>query len=334
MSKIFGQNKILNHTDKINNWLKNETALVTFELHLTNACNNRCPKCSGWKGKDKKDSLTLEEATDYLTQMSCAGAKAVIFGGGGEPMVSPHFSEAIWHAKELGLDIGVMTNGLGLNKQKMKDILATCNFCRISVDAGTSEMYKKTHGMDKDHFVAVVNNIRHLVKMKKEMESNCDIGIAFLTGKETLEDMEEFAKLAVRLEVDYAQYRPFNNDMTDIEIKIKILRREYGKVITASWQKYSRVKDNDKRPYDKCHGVNFATVICADANVYVCCHMLGNKKYSLGDLRKDSFLNIWEHRQEVFDKIDFNDCPYFCRCDEFNRILFEIKKIKQHVNFL
>jgi len=62
--------------------------------------------------------------------------------------------------------------------------------------------------------------------------------------------------------------------------------------------------------------------------------MRGIDKYKLGSLRDDTMARLWKNRQVVFDNIDFNDCPIFCRCDEFNRLLYEIKKPKQNPEFL
>jgi len=335
---IFGQNKILNHPDKIQEWLnRGDRTLITFELHMSNACNNRCPKCSGWKGKEKKGSLTLKDAKDYLTQAKRdLGAKGVIFSGGGEPLVNPDTIEALHYAKSLGLDVGLITNGKALNRKNMTDILATCTWCRISIDAGDSKMYTKTHGMKKEDFGEIVVKLKHLCTLRDELKSNCIVGSAYLTGKEIYDynDMETFVEFSKWAGVNYAQFRPFHYDMFDVSGAIKKLQRKYGQWVTGSWQKYSRMGDRVIRPYDVCYGIDFATVIAADHNVYICCHLNGNLDYSMGDLRKKSLKDIWKNRDKIRKKIDFKKCPPFCRCDEFNRILFELKKPKQHINFL
>lgn len=334
---IFGQNKILNHPEKIHEWLEGgDNTMITVELDLTNKCNNKCPKCIGWAGGKTQDELTTEEAKDYLKQIAMMGAKAVIFTGGGEPLLHKDATAILEYAKELGLHIGFITNGLALSKHSIVSILANCDWVRVSVDAGSPEMYLKTHGMDQISHGIVLGNIGKLVVYKKELKSKCVIGMGYLTGKDTIDDVEldKFAKMAFALGVDYAQFRPFHYDFTQIKDKVEALRKKYGDVITASWQKYDRFNDENKRPYDKCYGVNFATVIGANADMYVCCHMRGIEKYKLGNLRMNKLEDIWKRRQTIFDKIDFKDCPPLCRCDEFNRVLFEIIKPKQHPEFL
>ena len=334
---IFGQNKLLNHPEKVAEWLSGgDKTLITVELDLTNRCNNKCPKCIGWSGGKTQDELTIDEAKDYLKQIAALGAKGVVFTGGGDPLLHKGVVEVLEFAKGLGLHIGLITNGLALSLYNAIAILTFCDWARISVDAGNAEIYKKTHGMDEKSWDKVVGNLHDLILQKRVSSSKCVVGLGYLTGVDTssLSDMEDFAKLAVKLDVDYAQFRPFHKDFTDIRDKFNILREKYGNILTASWQKYSRFTDEDKRPYDKCHGVNFATTIGANGDMFICCHMRGIDKYKLGSLRDDTMARLWKNRQVVFDNIDFNDCPIFCRCDEFNRLLYEIKKPKQNPEFL
>jgi MoaA/NifB/PqqE/SkfB family radical SAM enzyme len=334
---IFGQNKILNHPEKVLEWIRNgENTLITVEIDLTNRCNNKCPKCTGWSGKKEMDELTADSAYRYIREVKDLNARAIIFTGGGEPLLHPNFKEILVFAKDLGLKIGVITNGLALSQDNMSSILLNCDWVRVSLDAGNKDMYKRTHGMDGNSWNTVLKNTRELVSTKRYLNSNCVIGTAYLTGIETSEygEMEDFVEVSSDLEVDYAQFRPFHGDFTDVREKLKILREQYGEIVTASWQKYNRFGDSDKRPYKKCYGINFATTVCANGDMFICCHMRGIDKYKLGSLKTEKMSDIWKKRQGLFDKIDFKECPMFCRCDEFNRLLDEIKKPNQHPEFL
>jgi hypothetical protein len=93
---------------------------------------------------------------------------------------------------------------------------------------------------------------------------------------------------------------------------------------------------NFGRNYGKCYGQQFATVIAADAKMYVCCHMRGYAKYCIGDFKKNSFKEIWcsTKRRKAVENIDFNDCVPLCRDNTFNQILWNIKQPREHVNFL
>ena len=95
-------------------------------------------------------------------------------------------------------------------------------------------------------------------------------------------------------------------------------------------------KEDYGRSYQKCYGQQFATVIAADARVYVCCHMRGYDKYCIGNLKKNTFEKIWssQQRKRVVENIDFHDCVPLCRDNTFNQILWNIKQPREHVNFL
>jgi MoaA/NifB/PqqE/SkfB family radical SAM enzyme len=328
---IFGQAKLLNHPEKILAWMQcAEESLVTVEIDLTNRCNNQCPGCAG--GRATTAELTIDEVKQFLDELRALKAKAIIFTGGGEPLLHTHALEAIRYARDLGFDVGLITNGLVLaaHPELSEELVHLCTWIRISLDAAGPEMYQATHGVNR--YYAVVAAIAYLVTCKQEQAGAiATIGVGFLTGPATIGGMEGFLQVATELEVDYAQFRPFHGDDTDIRPEYERLKVLYP-VATASIQKYDHFEDVVTRPYTDCHGRHFTTVIGADANVYVCCHMRGLEKYVLGNLRDTCLSAVWERRHDVV--IDFADCPLFCRADEFNRMLFELKKPKTHVNFL
>jgi len=337
MSEIFGQDKIFSHVDKIHNWLEGDpNTLITMEMDPTDNCNNNCPGCAG--GRTGQSSLTLEEMTGYIDQMKDIDVRGLIFSGGGEPLVNPSTHKAISHARMSGLDVGFITNGLALKEDLYDTLLNDCTWIRFSLDAGTPEMYKQTHGMNERAFNKVLENIRGISSRKKEIGSDCTLGVGYLAGKETLGDMVNFARISSELGVDYAQFRPFHRDRTSIApelAKSKKYERDDFKVLHSA-QKYKHFLEENPRPYNECHGVNFASVIQADSNLTTCCHMRGKPKYYLGNLKENTLREIWESdkKKEVFENIDFNDCVPYCRCDSFNRVLYDIKQEKTHKNFL
>jgi MoaA/NifB/PqqE/SkfB family radical SAM enzyme len=330
---IFGQAKLLNHPEKILAWMQSAAeSLVTVEIDLTNRCNNLCPGCAGGRATTAAE-LTFDEAIVYLEDLCALGAKGVIFTGGGEPLLHPRALDVIRYAKLVcRMDVGLITNGLVLaaHPELSEELVHLCTWIRISLDADGPEMYQATHGVNR--YYAVVAAIAYLVTCKQEQAGAiATIGVGFLTGPATVGGMEGFLQVATELEVDYAQFRPFHGDDTDIRPEYERLKALYP-VATASIQKYDHFDDAVKRPYTECHGRHFTTVIGADANVYVCCHMRGIAKYAIGNLRVAPLATVWAARHHV--PIDFADCPLFCRADEFNRMLFELKKPKTHVNFL
>lgn len=338
--EIFGQNKILNHLDKVKNQQDgNLETIVVSEIDMTNKCNSRCPKCIGWFGEQNKYELSSQEAFNYLCQLKDVGCRAVIFTGGGEPLMHPNTPQMLRYAKGVGLDVALITNGLIMNEQIANDINNSCTWCRVSLDAGTPLMYEITHGLPEQSFEKLKKNIKQLTDVKRKLNSNCTIGTGYLTGNETILGMRDFVRLSKDLGVDYAQLRPYHRDYTSINAflpSLKEMETDKFKVRTSA-QKYERFKDIKLRPYNRCYSGYFATVIGADAGVYWCCHTRGMDDYKLGNLREHTLREILTDREKIKQmetKIKDSVCPKLCRGDEMNRTINEINNPKEHINFL
>ena len=358
--KQFVGDKILRHDTRVKEFIETGFSVpITVEFDMTNICNNNCPFCFGfYKRNENKNHFRKEEAIDILNQLKEEGVLAVTFTGGGDPLVNKNTIDVMEYANRIGLEIALITNGLALTKDVAERAIKICTWIRISVDADSPETYLKTHGVGKKAWDLMLNNLKTLVKLKKETSSDCTIGVGYLTLSDTIEldKMLRFTKLFKEIGVDYSQFRPilltwdetkevqFDNSLPNILECVKESTDQYD--VLYSKPKYDLMEKSKKywRPYGVCLGVNFTTVVSANKKVYMCCHHRGIEKYMLGDLSKESFSEIWKKRQKVFDKIDFKDCPYFCRNNPFNIILWELKTGKRkleklsekrkHVSFL
>jgi len=345
----FSSDKILKHIDRVNAWLKGENPYpITVELDMTNICNHRCPECvvNYFRVADKS-SLTKGLAEKIVRQLAKNKVRGLIFTGGGEPLCNPHTLDIVCLAKAKGLDLGFITNGSLINEKSARVILKNCTWTRVSLDAACPETFALTHGMNGDAFGKVLENIRLLADTKKRIKSDCTLGLGFLTSDRSVSDMQDSAKLASALGVDYLQFRPmqihrggkFQYHWTDVDKKIQECLRysRDGFEVLYSKHKYDMVHDAQfGRYYRKCYGQQFATVISASAKMYICCHTRGYDKYCIGDLTKQTFAQAWnsERRKKAVNNIDFRDCIPLCRDNTFNQILWNIKQPREHVNFL
>lgn len=340
IQKPFAADKIFAHKRRIKQWLASGACgPVTFELDIINRCNQKCPACFGfYKGLDSS-VMPLTRIKDVISQIASIGGRAVTFTGGGEPLLHPDILEAVKSAKKAGLDVAVISNGLGFTPDAADVILSNCVWTRISLDAATPETFKKTHGAGEAAFKTVLGNIAMLVERKKRAKSACTVGVGFLTCEASRGDIYEFAGLCGRLGADYAQYRPLlkrqgeagiNYSGTKALAEMSRAMRDFagpGYRVLCSEHKYRRMEAGRvERAYRKCYGHNFAAVVGADSKMYLCCHMRGMPKYALGDLDSSSMEDIWKSRirKLAAEQIDFSDCPPLCRCDSFNTILWEI----------
>lgn len=345
----FSSDKILKHLERVNDWLKGGNPFpITVELDMANTCNHKCSECVVSYFRVADNSILAHKlAKNIIIQLSKCKIRGLIFTGGGEPLCNPHTLQIVELAKSKGLDVGFITNGSLLNGEAAKLLLKNCIWIRVSLDAGSPEVFGRTHGINGNEFYKIVDKIRDLVKFKKEIKSRCTIGVGFLTCDYSVQDMLKATLLTKKLGVDYLQFRPmqihhggkFGYHWTDVQDKLtKCLKYSgNGFQILYSKHKYEMARDPEfGRYYKKCYGQQFATVISASAKIYVCCHTRGYEKYCIGDLTKKSFKEIWNSRKRmaVIHKIDFCDCIPLCRDNTFNQILWNIKQPREHINFL
>ncbi|MGX3097356.1 radical SAM protein [Helicobacter sp. 23-1046] len=319
--------KILRYTGKIDYFYNSHKTLIVTELDLTNKCNHRCPGCCGHN--ENNAELSKEQVESVVRNLRAMDNKGVILSGGGEPTCSPHFEYAIKLLKNAGQNIGLNSHGMNLNERLNEIIAENLEYFRISLDAGSAEMYEKIHGMKPKHFEKTLANIESFANTKARLGSKTSFGVGFLTSNITQGDMESFVRLVKERGADFAQFRPFTGDRLDITNKLLELREKYEDSefkIVASYQKYKEMEglnEGAERGYDKCHGMFFSTVISADFKVWACLHFRQSAKHFLGDLREHSLEEIWRGARirEVYNAIDCAKCPILCRNDSFNRTL-------------
>jgi len=350
-TKQFSSDKILKHLRRVCNWVDgNNVPPITVELDMTNICTHKCPECVvGYYQRKDSTAMSKELSGSIIDQLADFLVKGLIFTGGGDPLCNTHTPDAIAKAKQRGLDVGLITNGGLLNEDNVDILINNCSWIRVSLDASNSDEYRATHGMGSTEFYKVLKNIELLAHRKRELGSTCTIGVGYLTSKDTCssDSFESAVCICEVIGVDYIQFRPmqihnrgkFEYNWLNITDKIEACfkHNDDNFSVLYSKHKYDMMKQKDfGRDYKVCHGHQFASTICADGKVYICCHLRDYEKYCIGNLKKDSFKKIWnsEYRKDVYKKIDFKDCIPLCRCNTFNQVLWNLKQEQEHVNFL
>lgn len=343
MADMHSPYKLLKHLDNVLMWKRQGYTFPVFiDLDITNKCNNKCPLCvTSLISHQKKNnvSLSLEKAKDIITQLSDVGVRAITFAGGGDPSCHLNFDELIEFVKYKGMDIALFTNAYELSDKGIESIVKCCTWMRISLDADSPEIYKKTHGMDALEFNHVLSNINKIVKKRKETGSNIVIGACYLIGPHTIDGIYNATKLCKDMGLDYIRLRPFFewegkiDKMKDSGKLIKEIERckEFeSKNFGVSYPQYRCSPENKERVFSQCYVPHFITSVTADAKVYPCCAFKNNEEYCLGDLNKNSFKEIWlsERRKNVHELIDLKKCPTHCQFEDHGKLLWAIKNNK------
>lgn len=326
-SSCLSQTKIFNHLDRVQEWLENGTCFpVTIEIDPTNLCTRNCPACAGNRYA-KNVKLSLSFMKDVIRQIK-PFCKGLIFTGGGEPLCSPDTLPAMEYARKCGIVLALVTNADLIDQEVAKRIVQNCTYVRAS------------YNDDK-----IWENLELLVKARNAISNKCTIGIAMLTSRRSAPLMKNFAIKAKKTGVDYAQFRPYHLDTFDAMPIIKKLQNEFNSKsfqVIVSEYKYTDMKGKLKKKgkYEICFADNFRTVIAADGKMYPDCWTRNMKDFCIGDLRKNSFKEIWKsgrRKKILMSKLKHRKCPPMCYHDPLSELLWDIwleNKQGKHLNFV
>jgi radical SAM protein with 4Fe4S-binding SPASM domain len=103
--------------------------LTTCVWELTLACNARCVHCGSDAGKARADELDTDGALALVAELASLGCHSVTFSGG-EPLLRPDWPELARAVRAAGMQLEIITNGLGVAEQA--DTIAGCGFAAVT----------------------------------------------------------------------------------------------------------------------------------------------------------------------------------------------------------
>jgi len=310
------ERKIYYYLDKINKMKKGVyIPPISCEIDPSNRCMLNCKFCM-YKDYRKENNVDLDFTTyrRLIFELQCSGVKSITFTGGGEPLMNPEFNEMAQAAFDRWFEVGLITNGVNLDKVKN---VAKFKFIRVSLDASNKEEYNNVKGADK--FDKVIDNIKWAIKR------GAVVGLSYVVCEENKNGIKEAQKLADKLQVRYIQFKPAweNNKSFCFEDE-----KENSKSIITK-----RYKANNNTP---CMIAGLIGIIGADKNVYFCCQHRGDKRYlNLGSLKDNSFNSLWQKRKNIIP--DISRCPqcrYMNYAKTYDNLMEEKSLFFDHKHFL
>lgn len=350
--------KLLWHMDRVKAWLDRgeRIAPIHIDMGIAKFCNIRCVYCYGENQEQCMKFIQKDALLNLVSNAKKIGIKSIGFIGDGEPTCNPNMHEALEAAT---CDMAISTNGVLLDTdEKRENVLKNCKWMRFNISAGTREGYKKIHS--RDYFDKVVENIKAMVRLKKEKGYECEVGLQSVYVPGMMDnDMIELSKLAVESEVDYLLIKQCS--LPDGNLKVGQIEFDVNDYDKGSVQKVLQECEdmsNDKtkiipkwalmeqkgiRPYDGCLGIPFLVQISGNGDVYPCGQMFQKEKYKeyfMGNLHDMPFGEIVKSERywEVVEKMKkFNvhkDCTGACRQDKVNEFLFNYDNKPKGINFI
>jgi len=151
---------------------------VSINLDLTTACNYYCDHCIDLEFINNGHMIKSDNIKKLIDFWVNKGLKSVIVIGGGEPTLYSDFREVITFLKSKDLELGIASNGSRMEcLSDIAHLLNSCDWVRLSLDAGTEETFSKMHNPK------VNISLEGILKDVKEMRSkysDYQMGFSFL----------------------------------------------------------------------------------------------------------------------------------------------------------
>ncbi len=306
----------LNKLAKENRELINHPKLSNLFLEVTLRCNCKCEHCGSSCGyKTPKDEISAEELKKTLLEIANTyGAKNVFLTvTGGEPLMREDLFDIMGYACSLGFRWGMTTNGILIDEKVIEQMKKT-NFQSISISLDglkeTHEKFRKVPGV----FEKILNSI----KLLQKMDTLKSLQITTVANKTNLNELEDIYKFL--LDIGIKEWRVMCVDpIGRASTNNKILLDKEGLLYMYNFIKEKRLEGKMKVDGDCAHylGLKYENIlrdhgfICGAgifigsilSNGDICvCPNVRRKELVQGNIKTDSFIDVWENRYKEFRK--------------------------------
>lgn len=268
---------------------------ISISFEPTTSCNLRCPECpSGLRSFTRPTGMleatlfknTIDQLYKTLTYL--------IFYFQGEPYLHKEFIDLVKYASQKGIYTATSTNAHYLNDENArKTVESGLDRLIISLDGTTQDTYQQYR--IGGNIEKVLEGAKNIVKWKKKLKSKKPYTIfQFLVVQPNEHQIEDVKKLAKEIGVD------------DVGLKTaQIYDYQNGSPLIPTIDYYSRYKNNGNGTFsiknkllDHCWKMWHSCVITWDGLVVPCCFDK-DAEYVMGDLKKQSFDQIWNGYEYV-----------------------------------
>lgn len=302
---ILDGTKIAWHKDRIEAWERGErVAPITIDMALTRACNFGCNYCYAMMQENERLPITKEVIYNFLEDSAEMGVKGISLVSDGESTLSPVFADSIVRGSELGISMAVGSNAYLLNERKLRQILPHLTYFRVNITAGEPKRYAEIMGVKEEWFYRVCENLRLMRKIKDEQNLDVTIGMQMVLMPEYEDQILPLAKLGKELRPDYLVIKHCSdNEDGFLGVDYGAYRKLYdvlheaealsddGYRVSVKW---SKIKDEGTRRYQRCYGAPFLLQI-SGSGLVAPCGMLFNeqyKKFHMGNIVTQRFKDI------------------------------------------
>lgn len=356
MRYIAPSTKVFDHLERLQEWRGGgRPSPVTLEVDLTARCSLGCQSChqahtharGPWASRlrvlpqgfqDVGDLADVETTLAWLPQARAAGVQAIVWTGGGEPTLHPHWLTFVTKARALGFAQGMYTLGGHFTAAGAEILAEAASWVVVSLDCADAETYGAEKGVAPERFEAACAGIRLMVGRRAV------IGVSFLLHAGNWGRAWDMLALARSLGATYTTFRP------TIEVSqaapgtllgrrswvreslpgLELLAREAD--VELDVRRFVEWADWSGHGYSTCYGIRLHATITPDSRMWVCVNRRGLADSCLGDLRRESFGAAWA-RHPGHWAVD-SQCRAMCRLHPVNQSLAAVFAEREHREFI
>jgi MoaA/NifB/PqqE/SkfB family radical SAM enzyme len=287
-----------------------------IQWHTTNYCNLRCQHCYQDDFSREKDLNwpDLKKISDHiLTTLREWDRKACIHLTGGEPLLNPELFPLLAYLNQRCRveELGIITNGLLLDREKVKKLSAFGKLrkIKISLDGGDAETHDSIRSSGT--FQKVIKNL----SLVKE-EGGFEVILMFTVMQRNYKSLPTLIRLGQDLEVGGLIIERFIPWGRGRAIQGEVLERaQWKELVEGLYEFFSIAPEKDGIPPYQAFQIDFqggepelmgapcvlgedGLCIMPDGIVFPCRRF----PYSIGNLSEDSLKTVWE-RSEILPKM-------------------------------
>lgn len=278
-----------------------------LQVEPTNYCNVDCICCSRSASSRERGYMDFALFKKIVDDASKIGVKMVRLYALGEPMLHRRIIDMITYAKQKGLRIRLVTNGMLLDSERIEAIL------RSGIDSGDRIIFsvlgysKEVHerimkGVDHTQ---VVNNIRNFLELRARHGQNGPVvETAFLTMLENKKEKSQF----------YRYWRPVVD-----HVRIDDISKQFAEFKSGASSDRHRPLHTLPVRETTCDYLWDRMLVFWNGDVTVCIADLDGT-YHLGNLRERSVSELWNSEalmslRKMHREKRFRELPLCSSCD-------------------
>ncbi len=304
-------------------------------------CNLRCAFCNHWR-ETREPPVSMDRFREILTELAGLGAKKIHFSGG-EPMLRPGIPDLVEHAASAGMRVTMTTNGTLITKENSKRLVeAGLRGINISIDSPIRKIHEKVRGVE-DSFKTTTKAVT--LFRKYAHKGKITVQINTVVSRESFTSLATIPDLAHQLGADGINLIPvddhcgehlsmrkrdiaqFNSEIApriaERALQFGLIRRESEVYPFGREQAEVRLGRAGRYAFGfykshPCYAPWTHSLIDFNGLVYICC-MTREQTPPLGDLKKQSFAEIWEGEAYHFVRTKMHPPALKAcqRCDDF-----------------